>query len=1185
MTPLELFDKSINEKLTIAEKAWLINQTEKYPYFSVLHFIQARNASADPRKDRFQAMGAIYATDRLRYADFLQANPMPVLEPLPELIEYLPATTTIEKKEFSHEENSLVIEKNKNTPAISTFSAATFDWQDEAVNLSPELSERSSANNEELLETASNSLKKEADTQELFASLSYPSESSSPFIPTVFDEINASKHISLRLERLLNIARSVYQSLYWAIQKEMNERFTTLAVDKMLQEEKTKREASTLAPKVDEEKREISSPPSHQEGSFKNEKTEWTNSQEKNHISGPDSLPMDIITPEVDDEHFIWEVSLVSRNASNYSSLTENIASLPNITETLKPIVDESIENKLTNEPISPDLVIDEFIKLYETTGFTTLVPNRVEENDKKVMPVDQEKDWYTYLTQNPIRTSSFNRFIAPDFEEAIRKNEATQLIESKEIKKGYAYLNKNLFADTLPGKETYKNNENIDIAAYDSAGSAALAQFTPPPKKQDIASPSSYSWLPEKITSDSMKRFVEPDFGIEDKKSFESGAMISQRIEVKAQESASNIISVTQEKIPTPVEELHISSSGRLAAPISSDSFKRFVVPDFGTSSLPTKQSEVEASFTSLQQQPTHDEKARETATEISEHFQLETHVLQQWAEASNLPNAEAMQEEVKKKPQKISSPSFQRFVEPDFGHAPTNRPTKKSLQVNTPSSEKQAEMESPLEKSIIQQNSEIKQDYSGKLPYAIRTDSFNRFVEPEFAPIHPTPSLRSAEISPDKPLKEAPAIIEEKEKKTTDAPSPEKKQTIKKQEAPKAINYTRKNIAFEIIIKPEHSHLINTQVSSESLEVKSGKKESITNVGNIMASDAPSTPLAPTESQQSLRPQSEDVKTSQDSLIVQDAEKSIAQEKDSEATLEDIYIEKANEEKAKVGVAPPTKSVAENITKESILTPSGQDTVAKQNKLQNVANVNVEELIQAGLKSAPAVDAIKEIAQPIQSEQGWEEEPSFFENIVNEPSASSFVLDFLEEEDYNISAEALLASNIDERIDNFRKNLDKIRRKKNPLINTDLSLLDIQQKFLEGIAQSMTKQRQSAASFIEDLELAEQIDTPPPPEHLKNSKSIDDLLERFSKFEPTIYQNIENKNFIPSSFSTFQIYDSDLTEEEESDYVTETLAKIHVKQGNNDKAIKIYKKLKLKFPEKSSYFEGEIQKLLASS
>ena len=81
------------------------------------------------------------------------------------------------------------------------------------------------------------------------------------------------------------------------------------------------------------------------------------------------------------------------------------------------------------------------------------------------------------------------------------------------------------------------------------------------------------------------------------------------------------------------------------------------------------------------------------------------------------------------------------------------------------------------------------------------------------------------------------------------------------------------------------------------------------------------------------------------------------------------------------------------------------------------------------------------------------------------------------------------------------------------------------------------------------------------------------EELIDRFMEEEPSISRP-KTKFFDPVKVAKS-------SREEQPGLVTETLAHIHIQQGNIDKAIEIYRKLSLTFPEKSGYFAAQIKKL----
>ena len=85
------------------------------------------------------------------------------------------------------------------------------------------------------------------------------------------------------------------------------------------------------------------------------------------------------------------------------------------------------------------------------------------------------------------------------------------------------------------------------------------------------------------------------------------------------------------------------------------------------------------------------------------------------------------------------------------------------------------------------------------------------------------------------------------------------------------------------------------------------------------------------------------------------------------------------------------------------------------------------------------------------------------------------------------------------------------------------------------------------------------------------------DHMLEEFINRNKETYANRPGF-FSPEEYARKSI-------EENDDLISETLARLVAAQGKYDRAIKIYQKLMLKYPQKSSYFAAQIEKLRKES
>ena len=124
-----------------------------------------------------------------------------------------------------------------------------------------------------------------------------------------------------------------------------------------------------------------------------------------------------------------------------------------------------------------------------------------------------------------------------------------------------------------------------------------------------------------------------------------------------------------------------------------------------------------------------------------------------------------------------------------------------------------------------------------------------------------------------------------------------------------------------------------------------------------------------------------------------------------------------------------------------------------------------------------------------------------------------------------------------------------------------------------LEAIEREKKAQKQTRKT--QDKAPAEASETAKTPcTKVVNKQDKNKIIERFIKQNPGISKP-EDKDYKEE----LEIAEKSL--DDKLDFVSETLAEIYYKQGHIQKAIKIYKQLSLKYPEKSSYFAAQIQKL----
>jgi hypothetical protein len=197
--------------------------------------------------------------------------------------------------------------------------------------------------------------------------------------------------------------------------------------------------------------------------------------------------------------------------------------------------------------------------------------------------------------------------------------------------------------------------------------------------------------------------------------------------------------------------------------------------------------------------------------------------------------------------------------------------------------------------------------------------------------------------------------------------------------------------------------------------------------------------------------------------------------------------------------------------------------------------------------------------------------EKAEIAESVDNKIDRSNTEIKIEEKEELADLDESIMSDIVEEALNSDFEETKKIKKKKEKKLESEQEIIVKRPKNLTFIQWLQYKQEVISAENIKNINKGN------PKKNTvskaMSKKEINALLDKFIDEEPSIST--------PSKEALNSGQKSIISPEESVDIVSETLAKIHVMQGNYAKAISAYKQLSLLYPEKKAFFASQIEKI----